>query len=355
MLNYSRYIFSPKNITPIYLTYFVTSRCNLKCQHCFYWDSLNNIKNELSLEEIEKFSKTIGNLFVLSLTGGEPFLRKDLHNIVEIFHKNVKPKIVSIITNGYFTKDCIEITKKILDSCKGISLIIQLSLDGVEEDHNLIRMKNDSFKKALETFHALKELKSIHKNLNLGIITTITNFNQYKLPELMIFVKNELDPDYLTIPLTRGNPKNKLCKDVDIEQYKKVIQIKNKLFKNGYNNFTLSSLKNANENIIEKIVYRTAKYNKFQTSCNAAYLNAVISPNGDVLGCEILNNKIGNIRDVNYDFRKLWFTKQREQLSSLIKKNKCFCTHECNISVNTLFNIKYYPELILNTIKNILK
>ena len=52
-------IFFKKNVYPIYLTYFVTSRCNLQCQHCFYWDSLNKIKNELNLEEIEKFSKEL--------------------------------------------------------------------------------------------------------------------------------------------------------------------------------------------------------------------------------------------------------------------------------------------------------
>ena len=59
MLEYAKNIFFKKNVYPIYLTYFVTSRCNLQCQHCFYWDSLNKIKNELNLEEIEKFSKEL--------------------------------------------------------------------------------------------------------------------------------------------------------------------------------------------------------------------------------------------------------------------------------------------------------
>ena len=52
---------------PIYLIYFVTNKCNSKCNHCFYSKKLNVMKNkDLSLEEIEKFSKQLGKLVWLS-------------------------------------------------------------------------------------------------------------------------------------------------------------------------------------------------------------------------------------------------------------------------------------------------
>ncbi|MBI2667512.1 radical SAM protein [Candidatus Woesearchaeota archaeon] len=355
MLKYTKSLIFKNNECPIYLTYFVTSKCNLKCQHCFYWDSLNKINNELSLEEIERFSKSIKNLLVLSLTGGEPFLRSDLDRIVKILYNNSKPKIISIVSNGYFTERCLEITKSILDNCRNISLIIELSIDGLEENHNLIRMNNDSFKNVLQTFYKLKKLKRKHPNLNIGIITTFNSFNQYRMLEIMGFVKKELNPDSFTLSLTRGNPKNIESKRIDIEQYKKVTRIKNKIFKNGYNNFYLSSLRNANEKVIEDVVYNTIKYNKFQTECYASSLNAVMSPEGDILGCETLNNKIGNIRDFDYDFKKLWAIEKRINMSKSIINNKCFCTHECNISVNTLFNIKHYPKLTLKLVDGIIK
>ena len=355
MVGYGKYIFLKEKVLPIYITYFVTSRCNLKCQHCFYWESLNAIRDELSLEEVEKFSKTIGKPLVLSLTGGEPFLRKDLGKIVKIFYKNSKPKIVSIVTNGYFTKNCLKVVKDILFSCKFISLIVELSIDGLEGEHNSIRLSNNSFKKALSTFKALKKLKLKYRNFNIGVITTFSSINQYKMKEIMLFIKKNLNPDSFTISLIRGDSKNKVIKNINIEQYRKVVTLKNKIFKSSYNNFSLSSLKAANDSLIEDIVYKVLKYRKFQTPCYASSLSSVISPNGDVLGCEILNNKIGNMRDFDYDFRKLWFTKERADISSNIIKNKCFCTHECNISVNTMFNVRHYPKLALKLAEGVMK
>ena len=63
-----------RNIMPEYVTFFVTNRCNCKCKHCFFWKELNNLKNELTLDEIKKISMSMGKFSVLSLTGGEPSL-----------------------------------------------------------------------------------------------------------------------------------------------------------------------------------------------------------------------------------------------------------------------------------------
>ena len=70
---------------PVNLIFFVTSKCNLLCRHCFYWEELNLPKNELSLDEIEKVARSLPNLLSLSLTGGEPYLRPDLPDIAAAF------------------------------------------------------------------------------------------------------------------------------------------------------------------------------------------------------------------------------------------------------------------------------
>ena len=58
------------------------------CSHCFYHDSLNKKMNELSLDEIDAFTKTMNPLLSLILTGGEPYLRHDLDQIARIFYEN---------------------------------------------------------------------------------------------------------------------------------------------------------------------------------------------------------------------------------------------------------------------------
>ncbi len=66
---------------PSYLILFVNNICQLRCDMCFYWDSMQVKTTQLTLEEIEKLAKSLPNLLQLTLTGGEPSLRKDLPEI----------------------------------------------------------------------------------------------------------------------------------------------------------------------------------------------------------------------------------------------------------------------------------
>ena len=87
---------------PSYFIFYPTSRCNLKCSHCFYHDSLNKKFNELTLEELDNITKTMDPILSLILTGGEPYLRHDLDQIVRIFYENTKVPIISIPSNGWY-------------------------------------------------------------------------------------------------------------------------------------------------------------------------------------------------------------------------------------------------------------
>ena len=157
ILKFSKYFFIKNN--PIYLTYFVTNKCNLKCQHCFYWKNLNLKKRELTLEEIDKFSKNLKDILVLNITGGEPFLRKDLPDLIKTFYINKKPIILTINTNGFLTNKIISDTEKILSFYK-LPLIIEISLDGIKEDHDKVRYVEGAFDKSILTFKKLKELQN---------------------------------------------------------------------------------------------------------------------------------------------------------------------------------------------------
>ena len=63
--------------TPVHLILFVTDQCNAKCVTCFYWENLNQGES-LQPEHIENISRSLGRLLWLDISGGEPFLRKDL-------------------------------------------------------------------------------------------------------------------------------------------------------------------------------------------------------------------------------------------------------------------------------------
>ena len=80
----------------------VTNHCNFRCSHCFV--DFVNIKRDLKIDEYKKISENINNLFWLDVGGGEPFLRKDLSQIINLFRK----QIVSIPTNGWLLNNILE-------------------------------------------------------------------------------------------------------------------------------------------------------------------------------------------------------------------------------------------------------
>ena len=148
-------IFYKKRILPEYVTFFVTNRCNCRCKHCFFWKELNKTKDELTLEEIRRISKSMGRFSVLSLTGGEPFLRKDLFEIIKAFYANNKIKHLVLPTNG--TIDARGLAEKVLKECPKLKVRIFVSMDDIGEKHDKIRNLKGVFSNAITNFKRLKE------------------------------------------------------------------------------------------------------------------------------------------------------------------------------------------------------
>src|SRR5262249_60205348 len=97
-------------------------------------------KRGLALEETDKVTASMGksSLMFLLPTGGEPFLRKDIGEIIKIFHRNTGVRNVGIPTNGSTTARTVSIVKDLLDTCPDLDLHIDVSLDGVGALHHEI-------------------------------------------------------------------------------------------------------------------------------------------------------------------------------------------------------------------------
>ena len=106
---------------PSYIIFFVTGRCNARCKMCFYEENMRRgigADNELSLDEYEKISKNIKLINILGISGGEPFLRDDLSEIIKILYKNCKPLVVDLPTNSYFTDRVVTQVEAIVSYCR---------------------------------------------------------------------------------------------------------------------------------------------------------------------------------------------------------------------------------------------
>ena len=77
----------------------------------------------------------------------------------------------------------------------------------------------------------------------------------------------------------------------------------------------------------------------------------MITATGDVYPCEVLNKSLGNLRDYNYDLKKLWQDKAAEETREFISKTNCHCEYECAMSVNILSNPKYLPAVFAGLVQ----
>ena len=346
---------------PPYFIYYPTSRCNLKCSHCFYHDSLNKKHNELTVDEIDKITKTMDPILHLILTGGEPYLRNDLDQIVRIFYENTKVPIISIPSNGWYLEKMDKQIRNMMDWCPSLTLNQQISIDGIGEDHDAIRMDKqvrngpNSFEKAIISIKHLKKLQKIYERINVGIIITFTNQNQSNFISVLKEIYSLVEPDNISINLVRGDPKEKVNLDLDLKLYREAVKYRDSLFyekkMSGHKKFVGNKFATAARIMLNKLVNKTFEENKYSTPCYAGNLSGVMYSEGDTYPCEILDSshKIGNIRDFDLDFKKLWLSKKAKEEINFIKKTKCFCTHECFNIVNILFNPKFYPEIIKKT------
>ncbi len=342
-----------KNQLPSVFVLFVTSRCNLSCAHCFYHDSLNKRFNELSLDEIDTFTKTMDPLLHLILTGGEPYLRHDLDQIVRIFYENTKVPILTIPSNGWYLEKMDRQIRNMMKWCPELVLNQLISLDGLEEDHDKIRMgtHKGSFKKALEAIEHLKKLQKEFDRINIGTVTVVTSQNQHKIKEIIKGIYDQARPDNISITLVRGDPKEKVNLNLDMKLYQEAVEYRNSLFYShkmtGLNKFKGNKLATAMRVVLNEMVQEVYEKKQYRSPCYSANLSGLMYPEGQVYPCELLDDshKIGNIRDFKLNFKDLWLSKKAKEEVNFIRKTKCFCTHECFNAVNIVFNPKYYPRL----------
>src|SRR5918995_5351614 len=102
---------------------FVTSRCNDFCQTCFYHAELNQ-PGDLTFAQIEKISQTMPAITDLWLSGGEPTLRRDLSNIIDMFVANNGVDRVIIPTNGLIKSRVYEVVDCALGNNPTIDLYL---------------------------------------------------------------------------------------------------------------------------------------------------------------------------------------------------------------------------------------
>jgi MoaA/NifB/PqqE/SkfB family radical SAM enzyme len=325
---------------PVFVTFFITSRCNLKCAHCFYWANLNREEPDLTLDEIEKISLSMAPFQNLLLSGGEPFMRKDIADLVSMLVRNNKVYMLTIPTSGFFTDRTVESAERIARECPQTEVHIQLSIDGLKERHDEIRKVPGSFAKLMETYRQLHELELRLPNLHPTFLFTFMRYNQEQAIDVFDYLKRELKCRYLNMNLVRGDAREPDTLKPDPDLYRQAADYL----------LALSGPQDGSRPSFFERVYwyrhrQSYEYihrnytDGYQVPCLAGHLNAVIDEVGKVYTCEILEEPIGDLRESGYDFQKIWRGPQATERRRWIKDTHCVCTHETNVATNVTFNV----------------
>ncbi len=157
---------SGARVLPRFLTYTVTYTCNARCIMCDSWKKPS--PNDLSVDEVAAIFDQLPRMDAVRLTGGEPFVRKDLPELAELVMAKLRPLFLHITTNGF-------LGERIVDFCKTrsrkIPLFLLISMDGTKDKHNQVRGHQKAWDYALST---LEQLAPLRKELNLRLAVNQT-------------------------------------------------------------------------------------------------------------------------------------------------------------------------------------
>lgn len=332
-------LLAPGAKMPIYLLMFVTNRCAARCEHCFYWSELNTkIKEELTIDEFDKLAQSLGPMLQITFTGGSPELRKDLPDIVESFHRRCRPTNMTFCMLGANTDRIVNQVEAMLTRCPGQNIKIGISLDGIGEEHDRLRGIPGLFKHVVATIQELGKLKRLFSTLRVDVGMTVHGLNYENVLDTARWVRQNLPVDVLKPILVRGNPLNpKTRDDVCKTTYLNVVDHDAPWLKSARagGEFSLwDYLVHSKEKVSRDIIAETSQTNTVQIKCAGGRETAVVYPTGDVAGCELRGDVLGNLRQRDFDFRGIWMGSEAQHFRATTGAvDACKgCYHHCFIS-----------------------
>ena len=299
----------------------VTDRCNLRCKTCFVAFD----RNDLSVEQAALLGRKLGYIPALDIGGGEPFLNKDLLEVVAQFRFGT----VTIPTNGQLRKRVVPVVRALCEAYPK-RVTIALSVDGLQETNDAIRGPG-TFAKAMETYTELRQIPG----LTLKVNTVITNRNLHEAVKMAEYVRG-LKPDYHSLLLLRGEPL--APEEVELPAVDALREITPALLRiaRSYNyghkyNIVLRWLKGNYQEYMWNVQLRMLSERRAPFQCRAPWLNKVVYADGQTSMCE-LKPRLANLLEDDPAEVDL---KLRDHLADFEREHgRCYCTHNCHMSEN---------------------
>jgi len=338
-------------IKPFSVVISVSYRCNSKCRTCDVWRKPND---DLTLAEWDKVFASLGTSpFYMTFTGGEPFLRGDLDDLVISAYKHCKPEVITIPTNGMLTERVLEKVARMCRECPTSSIGINLSLDGIGDEHDDIRGVEGNWKLSMETWQRLKELQKEYKNLVLTVHTVISRFNVHRFKQIQEELKFLKPDSYITEVAEERVELDTVGWGITPrpDDYDEIADFLSQQAKQtpakGIARFT-QAFRAQYYQLAKRVLHEHDQV----IPCYAGWASAHIAPNGDLWSCCIRAEAVGNLRQNNYDITPIWRSAAMEQMRGSIKRKECACPMANANYANMLLHPPTVAKVILDVARN---
>lgn len=341
-----RRLAGPRPRRPAVVSFLVTSRCPLRCRHCF-----NHVRTgpgaapDLDLAEVDALGASLGPIALGLLCGGEPFAREDLSELAGLLRRRCSMPLAGIATNGQLGSSVLRQVEAICRGAPASALVLSISIDGFRETHDALRGKG-TFDRAVSCLAACRELARNLPGLFVGTATVVSAANQGEAASFLRWAKGALEPDFATVLLVRQEPRDgPALKAVDPARYLEAARAAAACSSLAPGS-TQARLLAAAARAVRSGVHGTMLGGPRPFRCHAGLHGAVVEHDGRLGACEVLSEvegggAIGDLREAGMDFGALWESERARAVRRLVGRHPACrrCTHE---------TMGYLPSLLFS-------
>jgi MoaA/NifB/PqqE/SkfB family radical SAM enzyme len=312
---------------PVNLTVSVTYSCPSRCATCDIWQKK---VDDLSVDEYGRVFPTLQRVPVwVTLSGGDQFIRADFDEVVRLVVTLIEPRIVNIPMNGIITGRIFELLPRIAHHTAGrAQLVLNLSVDEIGEAHDRIRGAEHNFEKLQGVAELIHDLKKTYPHVVLGVHTVISKLNVRRIPDIEREARALFRPDSYIAEVAENRVELKTMeKNItpSPEDFRRAVAHLRNVVRASRSTHPVARLVESLRLEYYELAARVLEENRQIIDCYAGWASAHLAPDGDVWGCCVRAEPVGNVRDHGYDFRAVWLGEKADAFRTSVKAHECAC------------------------------
>ena len=313
--------------SPFKLSYAVTYRCNLKCRMCNIWNK-EPAGGELGPDDIGRLFSRPHQVYWLGITGGEPFLRQDLPELVDAaLAPSPGLRALHFATNGTLTPRIAHLVEATRKKYGELKMVFTLSVDGPPELHDRIRGARDVWANMFRTFTLLKGMRGVKPQFGF----TLSHENIDKFEATFLALREaypQLRFDDITVNIFQrstfyyeNHGMAPLDGDEVARQIRKILAMdKDRM-----------SLNNFLRRRYLQLYLKFLRTRKSPVRCQSLASTCFLDPYGNLFPCAVYDRKVLNIRDTALSLKEIWKLEECRKIHRECAANRCpSCWSPCD-------------------------